>query len=295
MGNKKNFYFVLLFFSAIFWGSSFVFTKYLLETFSPVTIIFIRSIFASAFLLLFCFIFLRKHLRIDKKDSKTILTFSFLEPFLYFLFETYSLKYSSASVVSIIIATIPLFTALLSRYYFKESFTRLHMAGAFLSLVGIAVMLFPEFSDASFRIEGILLAFGAVLAAVGYGFYLKKLPSSYHPVVVVTFQNVVGAVLFLPLFLILSSMEGFPKWADLTSGFNLFYLIILAVFCSSLAFIFFLKGLQNLGLGRSNIFTNLIPVVTAVISFFLLHEEFRFHKFMGMLIVITGIFMVQKK
>jgi drug/metabolite transporter (DMT)-like permease len=89
--------------------------------------------------------------------------------------------------------------------------------------------------------------------------------------------------------------NGFPVLADLTATSNLVNILVLSIFCSSLAFIFLVRGVQVLGLGKSMIFCNLIPVITAIISFFLLNEEFTIPKISGIAIVITGIFIVQKK
>lgn len=295
MKSTKNLCYILLLFAASFWGASFVFTKYLLQSMDPISITFIRLVLSSVFLLSISFIFLRKQLKIDKKDLKIIFIFSLFEPFLYFIFETYSLQFSSASIVSIIIATIPIFTALLSKYHFKEPFSNLNMVGAFISIVGIAIMLLPEFLDATTGLIGVGLAFLAVLSAVGYGYYVKKIPEHYHPVVVVTYQNMIGAILFFPIFLIMNHYSGLSLWTALSDKINIANLLILAIFCSSLAFIFFLRGIQVLGLGKANVFSNLIPVATAIISFILLGEEFPLYKIAGMAVVIIGIFLVQKK
>ncbi|MDR2979545.1 MAG: DMT family transporter [Bacteroidales bacterium] len=295
MNSKNNLCYLWLLLAAVFWGGSFVFTKYLLASLDPVSIIFIRLIISSLFLWLISLLFLRKRLKIDQKDWKFVFLFSFFEPFLYFIFETYSLIYTSASIVSIIIATIPLFTALLSKYYFTENFSNLNLAGVLISVTGIGIMLLPGFMDTPDGLWGVALALLAVFSAVGYGFYVKKLSKNYHPVVIVTYQNSIGAIFFLPLFLILGHFNDTSIWIAMTDPANLANLLILAIFCSSLAFIFFLRGIQVLGLGRANVFSNLIPVATAVISFFLLGEEFPLYKIIGMAVVIVGIFLVQKK
>ncbi len=291
----KPYFYILLLFSAIFWGASFVFTKYLLHDFSPVSIIYIRTTVSGIFLLIFSILFLKSYLKIRKKDIKVILAFSFFEPFLYFIFETYSLQYTTSSIVSVIIATIPLFTALVSRYYFKENFSKTNMWGIFISMLGIALMLLPDFLENPAGITGAILAFCAVFAAVGYGYFIKKLPDTYHPVIVITYQNLTGSILFLPLFLIMGLRNGFPANEAFLDIQNIVYLLILAIFCSSLAFIFMVKGIQVVGLGKSTVFNNLIPVFTAVISFIWLKESFPVYKILGMVVVITGIFMAQRK
>lgn len=293
--STRNICYILLLSAVAFWGGSYVFVKHLLLSLDPISIIFIRSVISAIFLLTVSFLFLRKHLKIKKEDLKTIIILSFFEPFLYFIFETYSLKYSSASIISIIIATIPLFTALVSKYHFKEHLSHLNMAGALISITGIGIMILPEFFGASTGLIGIGLAFLAVFSAVGYGYYAKKISQQYHPVIIVTYQNITGAILFLPLFLIMSHLNETSILPALSDKINLTYLIALAIFCSSLAFIFFMRGIKVLGLGRANVFSNLIPVATAITSFFLLGEEFPLYKIAGMGIVITGIFLVQKK
>ena len=246
--------------------------------------------------MLICLLFFRKELRIDRQDIPTVFAFSCFEPFLYFICETYSLTHCDASVVSIIVATIPIATAFLSMFYFKENFTRLNMFGIFVSFTGIFIMLFPAFLNATISVLGVILAFGAVLSSVGYMFFLRKLPEKYNPVTIITYQNLIGLVLFTPLLFLINDTAEIPhQIVALFSAPYLYYLVSLAILCSALAFMFYLQGMRHFGVGKANTFTNLIPIVTAILSFFLLKEEFPLYKIFGIIIVIVGIFLVQKK
>ena len=201
---KNWLYYILLISSAVLWGSSFIFTKRLLNLADPVVVICSRVLIAGPFFLLLCMFFFRKDMKIARKDIPTLIAFSCFEPFLYFIFETYSLTRCDASVVSIIVATIPIATAFLSIFYFKENFTKLNLFGVFVSFFGIFLMLFPAFMNASVSILGVILAFGAVGSSVGYMFFLKKLPNHYNPVIIITYQNLIGLALFAPLMLIIT-------------------------------------------------------------------------------------------
>ena len=296
MKGKNWFFYLLLTASAALWGSSFIFTKQLLDVADPVVVICSRVMIAGPVFLLLCLLFFRKDMRIARKDIPTVIAFSCFEPFLYFIFETYSLTRCDASVVSIIVATIPIATAFLSMFYFKENFTKLNMFGVFVSFAGIFLMLFPAFMNASVSILGVILAFGAVGASVGYMFFLKKLPEHYNPVIIITYQNLIGLALFAPLMLIITDLEVVKtQMSALFSAPQLYYLASLAILCSALAFMFYLQGMRHFGVGKANTFTNLIPIVTAVLSFFLLKENFPLYKILGIIIVITGIVLVQKK
>ena len=52
-------------------------------------------------------------------------------------------------------------------------------------------------------------------------------------------------------------------------------------------------SIKNLGIARTNVFVNLIPVLTAIFSFFLLQERFSFLRILGVVIVVTGLMFSQ--
>jgi drug/metabolite transporter (DMT)-like permease len=72
-------------------------------------------------------------------------------------------------------------------------------------------------------------------------------------------------------------------------------LLSLAVFCSSLAFVFFTISTREIGISRTNVFSNLIPVFTAIFSFLILSEFFSLHKILGILLIVFGLYLSQIK
>ena len=292
--NGLSYFFLVL--AVSFWGLSFIFSKSLLAHVTPIALIFFRVTLASVLLGICCWLFFPQPLReITRKEWLNLLALSFFEPFLYFIFETYSLKVTDATIVSVIIATIPIFTVLMSVFYFKENLSAFNVFGVFLSVVGIVVMLLPEFSDVSFNPYGILLAFGAVAASVGYSYFIRTINDRFHSVFIVACQNVMGFFLFLPLFVVMHGVAGMQaQFAALALPGVALNIVLLTVFCSALAFVLYVIALQKVGLARSNIFTNLIPIVTAVAAYFVIDEKFTLYKILGTLVVIAGVFCVQR-
>lgn len=292
--NGLSYFFLIL--AVSFWGLSFIFSKSLLAHVTPIALIFFRVTLASVLLGICCWLFFPQPLReITRKEWLNLLALSFFEPFLYFIFETYSLKFTDATIVSVIIATIPIFTVLMSVFYFKENLSAFNVFGVFLSVVGIVVMLLPEFSDVSFNPYGILLAFGAVAASVGYSCFIRTINDRFHSVFIVACQNVMGFFLFLPLFVVMHGVSGMrAQFAALALPGVALNIVLLTVFCSALAFVLYVIALQKVGLARSNIFTNLIPIVTAVAAYFVIDEKFTLYKILGTLVVIAGVFCVQR-
>jgi drug/metabolite transporter (DMT)-like permease len=59
--------------------------------------------------------------------------------------------------------------------------------------------------------------------------------------------------------------------------------------------VFFTQSVRNIGVNRSNAFINLIPVFVAVLSFFILGDELGWQKIIGIVVVVSGLFMAQIK
>ncbi len=70
-------------------------------------------------------------------------------------------------------------------------------------------------------------------------------------------------------------------------------IIELSIFASCGAFILFAWSVKNIGITRANVFSNCIPVFTALFSFILMGEKLTFQNLTGMVIVIAGLFMSQ--
>ena len=132
-------------------------------------------------------------------------------------------------------------------------------------------------------------------ASVGYSYFIRTINDRFHSVFIVACQNVMGFFLFLPLFVVMHGAAGMrAQFAALALPGVALNIVLLTVFCSSLAFVLYVIALQKVGLARSNIFTNLIPIVTAVAAYFVIDEKFTLYKILGTLVVIVGVFCVQR-
>jgi drug/metabolite transporter (DMT)-like permease len=70
-------------------------------------------------------------------------------------------------------------------------------------------------------------------------------------------------------------------------------LLELALFGSALAFLFFTYSIKRLGMTRSSVFSNLIPVFTTLFSYIILKDEITGLKIAGILVVIGGLLLTQ--
>lgn len=270
-----------------FWGMSFVWSSILLRYYEPVTIIFVRLVLSSVFL--FAVILVSgRYQKVHRKDFFLLFMSALFNPFLYFLGENYGLKHSTPAISAVIIATIPVFSPVIAFLSFREKLSWFNLAGILLSFAGILVMLVGP--DLTFAADprGIAFLSGAVLAALLYTVTLKRLSVKYSPLTIISWQNTIGILLFLPIFL---SLELRPALQVVPNREIISSFLFLSILASSLSYVFYAKTVKELGISKSNIFTNLIPVFTAIFSYFILNESFTLHKIAGILVVIAGVYL----
>lgn len=289
MKEKKTYIAIIM--AMVFWAFSFVWFKIANEVYRPLSIVYFRLILSVIVLSIYLALS-NNFMKIKVSDWKWFLLMGFFEPFLYFLGESYGLTYVSSTVASVLISTIPIFAALGGWLFFSEKLKFINYLGIGISFVGVLVFILNKNGSLSFEIKGLLLLMLAVISAVSYSLILRRLAGSYKPIYIVNVQNIIGLVLFLPLFVILElkHMKGFE--ADPKA---LLAILQMAIFASCGAFILFGYSVRTLGVAKSNAFVNIIPVLTAVFAWLLIGETLTIQKILGMAIVITGLFLSQTR
>jgi drug/metabolite transporter (DMT)-like permease len=275
--------------SMIFWSFSFVWIKIVYEAYGPLTTILFRLIISTGLLLVFTFL-ARKLQKIQAGDLKLFILMAFFEPFLYFMGESYGLLYVSSTVASVIVATIPLFSPIAAWYFYKEKLSRTNLYGLVITFMGVSLVVLDSSFNFTASPLGISLEFLAVLGAIGYASVLKGLSHRYNTFTIITYQNMIGVLFFLPFWLGFE-MKDFTQIPFHAKAF--WAIVKLAIFASTFAFILFTYSVRNMGINKSNIFINIIPVFVAVFAYIILGDELNFHQMIGIAIVISGLFLAQ--
>jgi drug/metabolite transporter (DMT)-like permease len=275
----------------IFWGMSYVWSTIVFKYYHPITTIFFRLIISSVILVLYIII-AGKAEKIRKEDRLLLVISALFNPFLYFIGENFGLKFSTPTISSVIISTIPVFISMAGYFFLKEKLSWLNIAGITISCLGVGIMLInPDLSFNS-TLKGVLFLSGAVISAVIYTIFLKRLAHKYSALTIITYQNMIGVIYFLPLFIFMD----FKDFITVRPNFELISsLLQLSLFASSFAFIFYTMTVKEIGVSRASVFTNLIPVVTAIFSAIFISEKFTATKIAGMAIVIIGVMIAQWK
>jgi len=277
--------------AAFFWSFSFVWFKIAYLAYNPITVVLFRLVI-SALLIIIIGWAMKRLQKPSGKDLGLFFLMSFFEPFLYFLGESYGLKYVSSTVAAVIVATIPLLTPIFAWYFYREQVRLMNIVGFFFSFIGVGLVVLNKSGHFEASPLGVGLEFIAVFAAIAYSIVLKNVAARYNTFTIIAYQNLIGIGLFLPVWLFVD-LKDFINTPFHPEAFRA--IVLLAVFSSTLAFVFFTQSVRQLGMNRANTFINLIPVFVAITSFFVLNETMDLQKITGIIIVITGLFLAQAK
>ena len=287
MQNLKQYIAIVL--AMIFWSFSFIWTRVAIESFQPVTLITLRLLIASILLFIISKVS-GKFQKIRREDYKWFILLAFFEPFMYYIGETYGLTMIDSTLASVIISTIPLFAPILAYFLLKEKIAYANIIGILVSLCGVFFVIYEPIDGVTANPFGIALMFLAVFSAICYTTTLRKISTHYSTFNVILYQSFIGLIFFIPTFLItdFSGIETLKVSKD-----AIIALIMLSVFASVIAFVLFAGVVRKIGVARTNVFVNLIPVFTAIFAWWILNENLTLVKTVGIAVVVFGLFVCQ--
>lgn len=284
--------YILLTLASILWGISFILTKELFLTepnLTVTTLIALRLAVASV-VMFPTLLVLRQLQPIQKQDIKWFLLLALCEPFIYHLCETSGVQCVSGSLASVVIATIPLFVPFGMWIAYRQRISLAMIVGVVLSLAGVGILLLGGEGLAG-SAKGLMFLSGAVVIAVVYTLLLVKVVDHYRPVVITTWQNLIGLIYFLPLVLVFDGGQVLQlSW----SPKMLMLILALGILCSTVAYACYNRGIRTLGASEACIFNNTIPIFSLIAAIMIGQEEFSWVKVLGIIITIAGVVIAQR-
>ncbi|MDO5142708.1 MAG: DMT family transporter [Eubacteriales bacterium] len=277
-------------FTELVWGTTFVATKVLLRTFTPLEIMIAR--FALGFLALL--LAGRGLLRVQKWSHEGLLALAGLTGVtLYFLMENIALTYISASLVGVIVAAAPLFTALVAALVLRERLSRWFFLGFVCAMTGVAMASLAGVRTLHLDLRGVLLGVGAALVWGIYSVTVRRLGELGYQTVPLTCRIFGYGLLFL---LPPALYEGFPApaaaWTEprLLAG-----LLFLGLLASATCFVTWNRAVQILGPVRTSVYIYATPIITIVSSALVLHETMTPAMWVGTALTLVGLVLSERR
>ena len=298
----------------LIWAGAGIAVKEALVIFSPLTLIVMRFTLAVLLMLSIGLVFRHNSIvglqRVEKKHIPLFLLGGLFQPFLYFIFETYTYQsFSSPTVAEALLSTQPVMAPLFAWVLLRERVTRNNILGILLSTLGVMMLLMMgggplAMGDGAIG-KGVLLAVLTVSMSVSYSVVLRRIPTQYSPLSIVFYVQSFALVLFWVMWGISGIGDGILGTGDGISSIgneaagqwvrSLLSVGYLAVLASVTAFILFCYTVRKIGVTRANVFNNVRPVFTAILMWMIFGEILPIWKIIGIIIIIIGLFISQKQ
>lgn len=299
---------IALIVSMIIWSVSGIAIKHALVVLPPFTMIVLRFVPSVLLMLIIGLLFRKSSLfglqKLEWHDLPLFLIAGFCQPFLYYLLETFTYNaLSSPTIAETLLSTSPLLSPLFAAVLLRERITRNNILGIILSTGGVFALSLVGSSDFSIgNYWGILLAFAAVSAAVVDSIMMRKVPAKYSSLSFIFYAQLISLCFFIPIWFVregpsaLQSMD-WNKLSTFDSPLSTAVLCTayLTVFASVIAFILFCFALRKIGVTQANAFNNIRPAFTALWMFLFFGEQLPLGKWIGIALIIFGLFVCQKK
>lgn len=270
---------IRLFVLAAIWGCSFLFMRIAAPVLGPAVLIEYRLAFAAVFLMLVG-LALRKKLDVRANWGHYLVLgfFSYSLPFFLFAFAARTL---SASILSVLNATAPLWGALVGAVWTRKGISLGTVAGLLLGTTGVALLV--GFDHVAARPGAGVAAAAALGAAFCYAIASQyaKTAKPVEPFANAHGSMWAGAILIVPLLAFFPS-PGVPTVGIMAAT------LALGIVCSGVAYILYFKLIAEIGATSALTVTFLVPVFGILWGALFLGETVGWYTVVGSAIVLLG-------
>jgi drug/metabolite transporter (DMT)-like permease len=265
---------------AAFWGASYLFIKLGLEDLSPAMIVFART--ALAALVLLPFVLRSGALGPLRGRVGTVVALGLVQVAGPFMLISIGQQEISSSLAGILVASAPIFTALLAIWVDQEE--RSHgvaLLGVFLGMAGMVLLLGVDAGGGAAAIVGGVLV---IVASLGYaigGLWLKRSFADVEPLGLVVGTMSASALLTLPAALATAPSEA-PGLGAVAA------VAALGVVGTGISFVLFYSLIGQIGPAKTSLVAYVAPAFSVVYGVTLLDESFTAATAAGILLIVGG-------
>jgi drug/metabolite transporter (DMT)-like permease len=280
-------------FAVVIWGASFIATKIAVEQIAPITVVWLR--FSMGIIVLGIAVVLRGQFALpDKNEWGYFALLGFLGITFHQWLQSNGLLTSQANTTAWIVATGPVFMALLGWLALKERLGWVKITGIVVAALGVLLVVTDgnlfAMMQGSFGTTGDFLI---LVSSVNWAVFsvLSRRGLEKHPATrMMFFVMVLGWIFTSILFF---SAGGITEIAGLE--FNGWYAVaFLGIFCSGLAYIAWYDALQALSTAQTGVFLYIEPLVAVVVAAIILSEPITWASLIGGTVILLGVWLVNR-
>jgi drug/metabolite transporter (DMT)-like permease len=265
---------------AALWGASYMFIKVAIDDVSPIIVVWVRLVLAA--IVLVPIAHSRGALSALRPHVPTVFLLSVVQVAAPFLLITFGEKHIASSLAGILVASAPIFTALLAfRVDREELATGWRLVGILVGIVGVALLFGVDLTGDSAALLGGLMV---LLASFGYAIgplQMKRKLQGVPPVGIAATTMTLAAVLLTPAvpFALPSHAPGLDTVGSL---------LVLGAGGTGVAFLIFYTLIAEIGPGRATVVAYIAPGFSVIYGIVLLDEGFTAGTAGGLLLILAG-------
>jgi drug/metabolite transporter (DMT)-like permease len=279
-------------FAVIIWGGTFIATKVALREVSPATIVWSR--FGIGVIVLGITVFARRQFALPaKSDLAYLALLGFIGVTFHQWLQATGLQTARATTTAWIVATIPVFTALLGWMVLKEKMGWVRVSGIVIAALGVLLIVSEGNLNTLFNGEtGTIGDLLILISALNWAAYtiLSRRELARHPAARMMFYVMLFGWLFscIWIFGFGPGLTELPRFTAL--GWT--SILVLGIFGSGLAYIAWYDALQEIPASQLGVFINIEPLVTTLLAVPMLNEPITLLTLLGGAIIILGVWLV---
>ena len=281
--------YLLLTLTSLFWSLNWVVGRALVGHVSPFALTFIRWVVAVTVMMPFAWPLIRAHWPVVKRSWKEIAWLGFWGTGLHNAFAYVGVQYTTATNGVMLNSAIPIMIILLGWVVYRETITRMQAVGVFVSLAGVLVIVArgdPAVLAAFEMNKGDLIVLFGMGFWAAYTVFLRMKPAELPGLAMLACCGCVGVLLLLPLFLVeLFFLGGRVEFTPATISAMLY----VGIFPSFVGYVFWNRGVAEVGPNIAGIFVHLMPAFGAVLAWLFLDERIYLFHLIGIGLILAGV------
>jgi drug/metabolite transporter (DMT)-like permease len=281
--------YLLLSLTSFFWSLNWVIGRAIVGHVTPLSLTWIRWIVAVGAMLPFAWPGIRANWPVIRRNWKVIAWLGFWGTGLHNAFAYVGLQYTTATNGVILNSAIPILIILLGWLIYRETITRLQMLGMAVSLAGILAIISRGDPSVLAGLEmnkgDLIVLFGMVFWAA-YTVFLRMKPAELPGLTLLACCGCVGVLLLTPLMLAEMWMLGGRVEFNPATVAAMFYV---GIFPSFVGYVFWNRGVQEVGPNIAGIFVHLMPAFGAILAWLFLGERIHLFHMVGIALILAGI------
>jgi len=289
--NENLMAYLFLTLTALFWAGNFVLGRSMHLVISPIIMAELRWLLALLLISPFLLPKLKKNKKIILQHLPLLTLLSILSVACFNTFIYLGLTITTATNATIMQSMIPIVILVLSAFWLKESVSKQQWLGVSISLSGVLVLITKGelLSLLDYTInQGDIYVLIAVISWAIYSILLRYRPAELDGFTFFGVTVIIGSIALLPFSITEYYYYSSPILWQKNSILTIVYM---AIFPSILAYIFWNKGVNELGAAKAGLFIHLMPCFGLILSSLLLNEKIYSFHIGGILLIFSGIYL----